>query len=165
MNFECPFFPSLNHLPLWVFFWKVSLQKCSNWIKLLCIKFPLYVIRRGGVDSLKILRKGQSVSQYNKTKSKRDQYSCQKKCFLWRVKKNSDLAFSQVCMKTSQKSWTLSVFWGLLQLRYNNTIYNGSPSFQPRLWYINLKMSLLNTKKDFSLCFHFPLVLFLFSLS
>lgn len=99
------------------------------------------------MDSLKILRKGQSVSQYNKTKSKRDQYSCQKKCFLWRVKKNSDLAFSQVCMKTSQKSWTLSVFWGLLQLRYNNTKYNGSPSFQPGLWYINLKMSLLNTKK------------------
>lgn len=116
------------------------------------------------MDSLKILRKGQSVSQYNKTKSKRDQYSCQKKCFLWRVKKTLILLSHKFVWKPLKRVERCPFFEAFYSCGII-TQYNGSPSFQPGLWYINLKMSLLNTKKDFSLCFHFLLVLFLFSLS
>lgn len=114
------------------------------------------------MDLLKILRKGQSVSQYNKTKSKRDQYSCQKKMFSLKGKKKTLILLSHKFVWKPLKRVERCPFFEAFYSCGIITQYNGSPSFQPGLWYINLKMSLLNTKKDFSLCFHFPLVLFHF---
>lgn len=95
MNFECPFFPSLNHLPLWVFFFLESkFTKMFKLNKTFVFKVSPLCNKKGGVDSLKILRKGQSVSQYNKTKSKRDQYSCQKKMFSLKGKKKTLILLS-----------------------------------------------------------------------
>lgn len=64
------------------FFFESKFTKMFKLNKTFVYKVSPLCNEKGGVDSLKILRKGQSVSQYNKTKSYRERYSCQKKCFL-----------------------------------------------------------------------------------
>lgn len=83
MNFECHFF-FLSKPPTIVgffFFSKVSFTKMFKMNKTLCVKFPLYEIRRGGVDSLNVLRKGHSERQNTRQNPKGTDTAAKKNVF------------------------------------------------------------------------------------